>query len=205
MGISTSPSSIPDWAGAVAGAVSLAGSADPARPFQGLALTGILSAPLAARFTHAERNTLLGDGIATHRVDRSGAVSIERMVTTYQTNAGGVADDAFMDGNTILTLSFLRADFRARMQTKFARFKLANDDARFGAGQPIMTPRKGRAEAIAIAREWEEQGLIENAAAFEEGLVVERNPGDANRLDFLMTPDLVNQLRVIGAAIAFDL
>ena len=35
---------IPEWAGAIAGAVSLAGSADPARPFQGIPLAGVLPA-----------------------------------------------------------------------------------------------------------------------------------------------------------------
>ena len=205
MGISTSPSSVPEWAAAIAGTVSLAGSADPARPFQTLPLNGILPAQIADRFSFAERGTLLSDGIATHRVDRGGAVTIERMVTTYQEAAGGVPDAAFMDLNTPLTLSFLRADFRAKMSTKYARFKLADNDARFGPGQPIITPRIGRAEAVAIFRGWEEQGLVEGGDSFKENLVVERNPNDPNRLDFLLPPDLINQLRVIGAQIAFTL
>ena len=204
MGISASPSSTPEWAGAIAGAVSLAGSADPARPFQGIPLAGILPAPLPNQFSHAERNTLLSDGIATHRVD-GGAVAIERMVTTYQEAAGGVPDAAYMDVNTLLTVSFLRADFRARMQTKYARFKLADDGARFNPGQPVITPRIGRAEAVAIFRSWEEQGLVENADNFKANLVVERNPNDRNRLDFLLPPDLINQLRVIGANLSFTL
>ena len=205
MGISTSPMAVSEWAGAVAGAAALAGSADPARPFQTIALRGILPAPLQDRFTYTERNALLSDGIATHSVDRSGRVAIERLVTTYQETTGGVPDRAFMDLNTVLTASFVRADFRARMTTKFARFKLADDDGRFGPGQPIMTPRQGRAEAIAIFRSWEDQGLVENADGFKAGLVVERNANDRNRLDFLLPPDFVNQLRVIAANISFQL
>ena len=72
-----------------------------------------------------------------------------------------------MDVNTPLTLSFLRADFRARMQTKYARFKLADDGARFLPGQPVITPRIGRAEAVAIFRSWEEQALVENADSLQ--------------------------------------
>ena len=90
-GISTSPSSVPQWAGALAGQVALSAASDPALPFQTLPLRGILPAPLANRFSHAERETLLSDGIATHTVDRTGIVALERMVTTYQTAAGGVA------------------------------------------------------------------------------------------------------------------
>ena len=204
MSMSASPASVPEWAGAIAGAVSLAGSADPARPFHGIPLAGILPAPMANRFGHSERNTILSDGIATHRVD-GGSVVLERMVTTYQTAAGGVPDDSYRDVNTLLTLSFLRADFRARMQTKFQRFKLADDGARFSPGQPVITPRIGRAEAVSIFRSWEAQGLVENADAFKENLVVERNPNDRNRLDFLLPPDIINQLRVIGASISFTL
>ena len=205
MGVSTSPTSIPEWAAAIAGTVSLAGSADPARPFQQLELRGILPAQISDRFGFAERGTLLSDGIATHRVDRGGTVTIERMVTNYQVTAGGVPDDALRDLNTLLTTSFIRADFAAQISTKYARYKLADDGARFGPGQPIITPRIARAEAVSIFRGWEEQGLVEGGDAFKENLVVERSPNDRNRLDFLLPPDIINQLRVIAAQIAFTL
>ena len=204
-GISTSPSPVMSWAGALAGAVALSAAADPALPFQTLPLRGILPAQLAARFSHAERETLLSDGIATHTVDRAGVVSIERLVTTYQTAPGGVADAAYRDANTLFTLSLLRASFRQRLSTKFARYKLANDGTRFAPGQRVVTPSTARAEAIALFRAWESRGLVENADAFKAGLIVERNGGDPNRLDFLLPPDLVNQLRVVAASISFTL
>ena len=205
MGISTSPSSVVEWAGAIAGAVGLSASADPALPFQTLPLRGILPAVLAARFSHAERETLLSDGIATHTVDRSGVVSLERMVTTYQSAAGGVPDAAYRDANTPFTLSLLRASLRQRLATKFARFKIANDGTRVSPGQRVVTPSIMRAEIIGLARQWERAGLVENAAAFKAGLVVVRNEADPNRVDILLTPDLVNQLRVIAASISFTL
>ena len=204
-GISTSPSSVPEWAGAMCGACALSAAADPALPFHTLPLRGILPAALASRFSFAERETLLSDGIATHTVDRTGVVAIERMVTTYQTAAGGVADTAYRDANTILTLSFLRASFRQRFATKFRRYKLADDGTRFGPGQRVVTPSTARAEAIGLFRQWESAGLVENADAFKDALVVERNESDPNRLDFLIPPDLVNQLRVLAATISFTL
>ena len=173
--------------------------------FQTLPLRGILPAPLAARFSHAERETLLSDGIATHTVDRTGIVALERMVTTYQSAPGGVPDTAYRDANTILTLSFLRASVRQRVATKFRRFKLANDGARFGPGQRVATPSTVRADLIGLFRQWENAGLVESADAFKNGLVVERNAGDPNRLDMLLTPDLVNQLRVTAVSLSFTL
>ena len=205
MGISTSPTSIVEWAGAIAGAVALSAAADPALPFQTLPLRGVLPASLANRFSFAERETLLSDGMATHTVDRTGVVALERMVTTYQTAPGDVPDTAYRDANTLFTVSFIRASFRQRFATKFARYKLANDGARFGPGQRVVTPSTARAEAIALFRQWETSGLVENADAFKDALVVERNASDPNRLDFLIPPDLVNQLRVLAATISFTL
>ena len=205
MGISTSPTSIVEWAGAIAGAVGLSAAADPALPFQTLPLRGVLPASLANRFSFAERETLLSDGMATHTVDRTGVVALERMVTTYQTAPGGVADTAFRDANTLFTVSTLRASFRQRFTTKFARYKLANDGTRFGPGQRVVTPSTARAEAIGLFRQWESAGLVENADVFKDALIVERNESDPNRLDFLIPPDLVNQLRVLAATISFTL
>ena len=205
MGISTSPTSIVEWAGAIAGAVALSAAADPALPFQTLPLRGVLPAQLTNRFGHAERETLLSDGIATHTVDRTGVVSLERMVTTYQTAPGGVSDTAYRDANTLFTVSYIRASLRQRIATKFRRYKLANDGTRFGPGQRVATPSTVRADLIGLFRQWENAALVESADAFKDGLVVERNASDPNRLDILLTPDLVNQLRVTAAVISFTL
>ena len=205
MGISTSPSPVTQWAGALAGRVALSAASDPALQFTTIPLRGILPAPLANRFSHAERETLLSDGISTHTVDRSGVVAIERMVTTYQTATGGVPDAAFRDANTLFTVSFLRASLRARLATKFSRYKLGNDGGRFNPGERVATPSTVRADIIGLFRQWERAALVESADAFKEGLVVERNEGDPNRLDILLTPDLINQVRVIAALISFTL
>ena len=191
------------WAAAIAGAVSASATGDPARPFQTLPLNGVMPAAIGDRRTFAERNTLLFDGISTHTVDRGGTVRIERLVTTYQTTASGVPDTAFLDLNTPLTLSHLRADFRNTILRKYPRHKLADDGTRIGPGQAVVTPSVGRAEAIALFRRWEERGLVEGADQFKADLVVERDAQDRNRLNWLMAPDVINQFRVGGAKISF--
>ena len=205
--ISGPATSAPDmpyvWAAAIAAQTAKAGQADPARPFQTLPLVGILAPGSAEQFSLSERNILLSDGIATHKVDSGGTARIERLITTFQTNAAGAPDTSFLDVNTLLTLSFLRYDFRNTMLQKFPRHKLASDGVRFGAGQPIITPKIGKAVAVEKFAQWEELGLVEGIDQFKRDLVVERSSQDPNRLDFLMPPDLVNQLRVVGAQIQF--
>jgi len=198
---------VPHWekAGAVGARVAQSASIDPARPFQTLTLTGILAPVANDRFTLQERNGLLFDGISTSRILAGDVVQIGRLITTFQTSVSGEASEAFLNVETMYTLQFIRFDFRTFFSNKYPRFKLADDDTRIGEGQKVMTPKLGKAEAIARFRFWEELGLVENFEDFNKNLIVERNTQDKNRLDFLLPPDLINQLIVQAAQIQFRL
>lgn len=199
------PSHPAQFAAAVASVAALYGNVDPARPFQTLPIAGELPALEQDRFTNEERNLLLFDGIATNIVDAGGVIRLERLITTYQENPLGADDVSYLDVTTMLTLSYLRYDFRNYFLLKYPRHKLADDGTRFGAGQAVITPAVGRAEAIAKFRQWEELGLVENFDQFKAELIVERNLTDRNRLDFLLPPDIINQLITVAAKISFIL
>lgn len=190
-------------------AASLAGIAayylqiDPARPLQTLELPGILPPAPADEFTLQERNLLLFDGISTCKVTASKTVALERVISMYQVNSASAADVAYLDVMTLFTLSFIRYDWRNHMLTKYPRHKLANDGTRYGSGQAVITPKVGKAEAIAKFRQWEELGLVEGFDQFKRDLICERNSTDTNRLDFMLPPDLVNQLMIMGTQIGF--
>lgn len=188
-----------EYAAAVAGVAALYGQIDPARPFQTLPVVGALAPAEADRFTFAERNLELFDGISTSHTAQDGTTVLERLVTTYQTNAAGAPDESYLNVNTMLTLLYLRYSFRVFIQTNFPRCKLADDGAVVGPGQAIITPKIGKAAALAWFRQMEELGLVENFEQFARDLVVQRNALDRNRLDFLLPPDLVNQF-IVGAA-----
>lgn len=199
------PTSPADFAAAVASVAALYGNIDPARPFQTLAVAGELPPLEADRFTNEERNLLLFDGISTNFIDSGGVIRLERLITTYQENPLGADDPSYLDVTTMLTLSYLRYDFRNYFLLKYPRHKLADDGTRFGAGQAVITPAIGKAEAVAKFRQWEELGLVENFDQFKADLVVERNLTDRNRLDFLLPPDIINQLITVAARISFIL
>jgi phage tail sheath gpL-like len=188
-----------EFAAAVAGVVAFYANSDPARPLQTLPVLGVVAPAEEDYFTLEERNLLLYDGIGTTKVAPGGGVVIERLVTTYQRNAAGSADTSYLDVTTMLTLLYLRYSFRARIQTRYPRHKLMNDGTRVGPGQAIITPLIGKAEAILWFQDMETLGLVEGFAQFKNDLVVERNESDPNRLDFLLSPDIVNQF-VVGAA-----
>lgn len=194
-----------EFAAATAAAVALEGNKDPARPLQTVPLPGVKPPAEGDRFTLQERNLLLADGIATTKVGAGGLVQLERLVTTYQFNAAGAPDTAYRDLTTVLTLLYLRYTFRTGVMTKYPRHKLANDGTQFGPGQPVITPKLGKAEAIGWFRDMEREGLVENFEQFKRDLVVERSATDPNRLEWLLPPDLINGFIVGAASIQFRL
>jgi len=191
------------WAANIAAQIASAAQADPALPFETLALTQVNMPTEAELFSFTERDQFLKAGSSTFTVDAGGVVRIERMRTTRVENEFDAPDEALADLNPKLTLSYLRFDFRVNWATKFSRHKLADDGTRFGAGQRIMTPKIGKAESIARFRLWEELGLVEGVDQFKRDLIVERSSSDVTRLDILLPPDLINQLRVTGVQIGF--
>jgi phage tail sheath gpL-like len=205
LGVSSSPT--PPWClAAIYAAISIkALDIDPARPLQTLVLKGMLAPAEADRFTRSERNLLLFDGISTFTVGPDGTCAIERAITTYQVNGAGLPDASYLDVETLATLAVLRRSLRARLAQKYPRHKLANDGTSFGLGQAIVTPSILRAELIALARQWEEHGWVENLNAFKDALIVERNSDDPNRVDAVIPPDLINQLRVFAGLVQFRL
>jgi phage tail sheath gpL-like len=195
----------PPWrrAAAAAAQVAVAAQNHPARPFQTLQLNGCLPTAVGDRFTDTERNTLLFNGIATTVAAAGGVVRLNRLISTYRKNAAGADDTAYLDATTAFSLMFLRYTFKQRIANKYPRHLLGNDGGNYGAGLPIMTPSVGRAEALSWFLEMESLGVVEGYAQFERDLVVERNAQDPNRLDWLLSPDLMNQLIVAAAKMSF--
>lgn len=197
----------PTWVPIIAAQVAAADAAepDPARPRQTLPLKSVLPPSVTARYTRAERNSHLQDGVATFTVDDGGVCRIERLVTTYKTNAQSVADPSYRDVEILRSLSFIRFQVRARISQVYPRHKLADDGNSFAPGQAVATPRGIRGELIALFQDLVNVGVVENIDQFKADLVVERAADDRNRVNVLLPPDLVNQLRVFAAQIQYRL
>lgn len=197
----------PSWVigAALAGAAAFYLGQDPARPLHTVPLLGVLASKVSDQWTQNEREQLLHGGMATHKVAADGTVQVHRCITNYRLSPGGAADDTYLDVNTWATLSLLRYSWRTNLLNKYPRHKLADDGTAFAEGQPVMTPERGRAEAMAWFIAMEAIGLVEGRDQFKADLRVERNGSDRNRMDFLLPINLVNQLQVIGTRIEFTL
>lgn len=179
-------------------------SADPARPTQTGAIVGEMPAPAGQRFGLEEQNSLLWAGIATTYFEGE-YERISRAVTLYQTNAYGQPDDSYLDSETLHQSAYILRKLKSDITSKYGRHKLANDGTRFGAGQAIVTPNVIKAELIAGYGAMERDGIVENADAFREHLIVERDPNNPNRVNVLYPPDYVNQLRIFALRNEFRL
>ncbi len=205
VGIYDSPTPAYVWAAAVYGAIAGSLRNDPGRPLQTLTVSGVLAPSSASRFTLTERNNLLYSGISTVTVADDGTVQIENVITTYQTNSYGDADDSYLQVETLFLLMYITRYIRTQITSKFARMKLAADGTRFAAGSAIVTPNTIRAELIAQYTTLEYNGYVQDSAAFASGLVVEQNATNPNRVDVLWGGTLINQLRIFALLNQFRL
>lgn len=177
---------------------------DPARPTQTGELVGMLPPPVGKRFIKTEQQSLLTHGIATSYTE-GGVLRIQRDITTYKKNTFGVADNSYLDSETLHTSAYVLRRLRTVITSKYGRHKLANDGTRFGPGQAIVTPAVIKGELLATYRQMEREGIVENYDLFKQHLIVERDANNPSRLNVLYPPDYVNQLRVFALLNQFRL
>lgn len=205
IGVYDSPTPPWVWASAAYGAAAVALRNDPGRPLQTLAVSGVLAPPLASRFTLTERNNLLYSGISTVTVGDDDTVALENVITTYQTNSYGDADDSYLEIETLFLLMYVTRFLRTAITSKFPRMKLAADGTRFAPGSAIVTPSTIKAELIAQYKTLEKNGFVQDSKSFAAGLIVEQNSTNVNRVDVLWPGTLINQLRVFALLNQFRL
>lgn len=192
-------------AAAFAGAAAASLRQDPGLPLQSIQVQGLLAPAISGRFSLTTRNTLLYDGISTFTVVADGSIAIENLITTYQQNAAGQADNSYLEVETMFLLMYVLRFMRAVVQTKYARVKLAADGTRVLPGSNVVTPSTIKADLIAAYRELEADGMVQRSDLFAANLVVEKDAQNPNRVNVLWPGTLINQLRVFALLAQFRL
>ena len=175
---------------AAAYAAVLASEEDPARPLNTLVLTGVTVPPVASRLGRTEQEVCLKNGVTPLEAGPGDVVQIVRAISTYTVNAEGTADVSLLDITTIRTLDYVRKAIRERISLRFPREKLST-----------RTPPKVRSEILDVLRGLENLEIVEEVDANADGVVVERDLQDANRLDAKIPTDVVNGLHVFAGRI----
>jgi len=163
---------------------------DPARPLNTLELKGIAAANIADRLSRTEQETLLYNGVTPLEVGPAETVQIVRAISTYLVDPQGIDDVSLLDITTIRTLDYVRKAVRERISLRFPREKLSS-----------KTPPRVRSEILDVLLKLQELEFIEEVEANKDGLIVERDLQDANRLDARIPADVVNGLHVFAGRI----
>lgn len=117
-------------------------------------------------------------------------VQIVRTISTYLVNVAGTSDVSLLDITTSRTLDYTRKAVNERLSLRFPREKLSS-----------RTPAKVRSEILDVLRKIEELEILEEVDANAEGVIVERDSQDVNRLNAKIPADVVNGLHVMAGRI----
>jgi phage tail sheath gpL-like len=180
----------PDFELAAAYAAVVAGEEDPARPLNTLELTGIAAPAVDQRLSRTEQESCLNNGVAPLEVGPGERVQIVRAITTYTKDGQAIADISLLDLTTIRTLDYVRKACRERISLRFPREKLSG-----------RTAERVRTELLDVLLKLEELEIVEKVLANKDGLLVERDLQDPNRLDAKIPADVVNGLHVFAGRI----
>lgn len=203
MGVYDSPSPAWVWAAGVTGSVATSLRNEPYRPLQTLIVNGVQAPPESSRFSMTERNTLLYSGISTFTVQSDGSVQIEKLITTYQKNGYGVTDDSYLNVETMFLLMYVIRDMKTVITSKYGRVGLVSDGTRLAPGLAVVTPSVIRAELISEYQTLEYNGYVQDSSGFADGLIVEQNSSNPNRVDVLWDGVLANQLNIFAVLVQF--
>lgn len=168
----------------------VAGEEDPARPLNLLELVGITAPELADQMSRTEQETALYNGVTPLEVGPGGKVQIVRAITTYTLDAQSIPDISLLDLTTIRTLDYVRKACRERISLRFPREKLSE-----------RTAPKVKDQLLDVLYKLEELEIVEQVEASADGVLVERDSQDPNRLDAKIPVDVVNGLHVFAGRI----
>lgn len=170
-------------------AAIIGAAVDPVIPFSGDVLVDMAPPSVVNRFTFAQKDDLLHNGVAPLYVAPGEQLAICRAVSTYTTNSSGVPDSTLLDINTYMTLDYVREQVRERITTVFQKAKL---NAR--------TIKLVRSEVLDVLYVLEQAQIVQNVEQYELGVIVEQDLTDVTRLDIAIPTNIVVGLQVIGAS-----
>lgn len=152
--------------------------------------------------SYATRNALLGSGISTWKVNASGEVVIDKLITMRRNNDAGQPDTTYRDIQTMFVALHALLYMRAGLSFRHANKSIADENP---ANVPtISTPADIKADLIALYGDLVDRGLMENRSAFAAALVVERDVTARGRVNIgLGNMDVVNPLDILAINATF--
>lgn len=205
MGYQGSPSPTWVWAAALGAQAQLhknlgaplSEAVEISRPMHTLELAGVYAPKdISKQWALSDRQSLYYAGISGYAVSPDGRVLIDRVVSTYRTNASGAADTTWLDVETRFQTAYALRYLKSIVTQTYARVALAADNP--GNIQGLVTPTDIKSTIIHAYAALVGAGVMKNRQTFADNLIVEQ-AADPNRVNAYLPLDVVNQLRIFAA------
>lgn len=152
----------------------------------------------AEEFNFEDRQTMLASGICTYRLDSTGTVLVERVVTSYTENSDGARDTSYLDIQAVETVSAIRTKINQEARKRFKTWKLAKTEENFGAGSKVMTPGVWRSFLSELYQSYfiQEVQWCQDFESYKNSIIVEIKADSKTRLEYQHRPVLIGQFYV---------
>ena len=167
---------------------------DVSRNQSGLVVEG-LSAPRSREYwmDYATRDTMLKNSISTWNVNRSGQVTIDKIITQQQTT-NGAPDTTFRDIQTVFQLTYALKKFRADLAFEHSNKAIADSNP---LNLDALTTVKD-IKATLFHSYKQMGGVLENSEEALLRMIVERDTDNPNRVNMRLPLDVVNPLDILA-------
>jgi phage tail sheath gpL-like len=172
----------------------LAFEEDPAKPMNDIEVKSVHVPTIANRFSNIELETLLNNGVLPLYIGPGEKVQIVRSISTYVKNTQGAKDVTLLDIQTMRTLDYVRDSMVTMFSTKYVRQK-----------KTAAVKAAIKSDVLDTLLKLEALEIVENVQANIDGILVEDDIQDVNRVDVKIPVDVVNGLHIIAGQIVLKL
>ena len=187
-----------EWSAGVAGYMLALQRAQPGANSNNGALQGIVGPSQADAYQDSDREALLFSGGSTFTVDALGNVTLEKLITTYQTNSFGNPDSTFLQVDDMYRIAFALTYLKQQTDQYIAGARFADDGQRFGPGIKVITPSLMTQFQGAQYQNLINMAICEDLASFMAGLYCAFNPENSKRMDIQWPGIIVGDADIVA-------
>lgn len=178
---------------------------DPSLQLADLALPGIIGPQRTNLLDDTEQELMLAGKGSTFNVLRDGTVTLQRVVSTYTSNAQGIADSTtWFDIMETAVASRIRYDWRNYFKLLYPSNKLAPDGSLAAEyNTNVCTPRRAGASWTARLMAYAKAGWVMNETTDARAAIFKIDPNDPNRLDYQVQYTRIGNLIVDAGVLMF--
>ncbi len=175
---------------------------NPVESLEGTPLTGMVG---VSYHDWTNSNSLLYKGMSVMQMTRDGSCSIKRLISMYQFRPDGSTDDAYLDINAGEVMERIRYEQRIGAIKRFTGTAAAKTNEGYRPGLRITTIDDVRAYLLSLYQHtlMQEFGWVQEYGYYKDHLVVEQDPTNPSRFNYLDTPVVLSPFYILAGRAQF--